>query len=521
MAVNSPNSPRQRMINLIYLVFIAMLAINVSKEVIDGFELVEESLVRSTKATGSRNNLIFKDLELYHTTNPEKTEIWYNLAKDVKIKSDSLHNYVEDLKWKIVRDADGKDGDPENLKHPEDLNASNRIMFESGKDEAKKLKTSIDEYRTFISSLLTDPTKKDIIEKNLTTEPSKKAKKNNQSWEQSMFERMPMAAAVTLLTKMQNDIRSAEGEALTTLLKNVDVGDFRVNQIQARVIPQSQIVMRGGSYVADIMLTAIDSTQKPKIYINDKLLSESSDGIYKAVAGAPGTYTLKGFMEMLRGDGSISKYPFSSEYFVVEPSATVSPVLMNVLYAGIDNDIRIAVPGVASQNITASMTNGTLNRKGDGLWTARPATIGTDAVVTVTAKVGDRSQEMAKNIFRVRRLPDPAPYLEYKDDKGNSVQFKKGRISKNNLISIGELKAAIDDGILNIPFTIIRFEMLSFDESMGTAINDVSDGKNFSSSQKDRIRQMSRGKVVFIRKIIAKGPDGIERELSTLDITVN
>ncbi len=521
MAVNSPNSPRQKMINLMYLVFIAMLALNVSSEVLNGFELVEESLRRSVESTSSRNKLIFGELETYHHINQEKTQRWYDLAEETRVKSDTLFNYIQNLKLRIVKKADGKDGDPTKLKHPDDLNASEDVMLLSGKNEGKKLKSEIDGYREYISSLIEDPSKKTIIESNLSTIVSTKGQKDKMTWEQSMFKHMPLAASVTLLTKLQNDIRSAEGEALATLLKNIDVSDFRVNRIKAYVIPESKTVMRGSPYTANIVLSAEDSTQLPRIFVNGQYLSDDARGLYRVGTGSSGSFTVKGFIEMSRGDGSTAKHDFSSEYFVVEPSATIAPVLMNVLYSGISNDIRIAVPGVANQNISANISAGSLTPKGDGLWATNPpaSAIGTEVVITVTSKTGGPPMT---GKFRVRRLPDPTPYLEYRDDKGNLVQFKRGRLSKSSLAGISELKAAIDDGILNIPFPVVRFETLTFDESLGTAITEASDGKNFSSSQKERIRQLNRGKVMFIRKIVVRDPGGTaEREVSTLDITIN
>ena len=210
MAANDPNSPRQKMINLMYLVFIAMLALNVSNEVLDGFELVEESLLRSVKSSTARNQLISQELERYHATNPEKTREWYLLALKVKQKSDSLYNLADSLKWEIVRKSDGKDGNPEQLKHPEDLNAAFDILVAPGKTKGKELKADIDNYREYISSLLKNDTAKvKIIASNLSTTPSKKAKENKQTWEESMFYQMPLAAAVTILTKLQNDVRYA------------------------------------------------------------------------------------------------------------------------------------------------------------------------------------------------------------------------------------------------------------------------------------------------------------------------
>lgn len=520
MAANDPNSPRQKMINLMYLVFIAMLALNVSSEVLDGFELVEESLLRSVKSSTARNQLLFEDLDTYHRIAPDKTEEWYAKALEVKAKSDSLYHFIGQKKLEIARQADGKEADPENLKHPDDLNAAFEVMIAPGQTGGKHLKENIDSYRSFVSYLLEDSIKRTIIESNLSTQPSKKAKENNQSWEESMFWQMPLAAAITLMTKLQNDIRYAEGEALSTLLKNIDVGDFRVNQINAAVIPQSQVVMQGSSYVANIVLSAVDSTQRPKIVVNGTTLPLDANGVFRGPAGRTGTYPVKGYVEMGRGDGSTMRRDFETEYYVVEPNATVAPTLMNVLYAGYENPIRIAVPGVPSQNIRPSMTNGTLTHK-EGLWIAKPAKVGQEAVVSVEAKMGDgRWQNMAKTTFRVRALPDPLAHLEYMDENGNPRKFKGGRIAKSRLLAMEEVKAALDDDLLDVRYTVLKFET-SFFDSMGNLIPEVSNGARFSDRQKAQIRNLSRGKMFLIREVIARGPDNIDRRLPPLEVIVN
>jgi gliding motility-associated protein GldM len=522
MAANNPNSPRQKMINLMYLVFIAMLALNVSSEVLDGFELVEESLLRSVKASTQHNDRIFDDLAVYYKTNPEKTKVWYESGAQVKAKTDSLFNYTQELKARIVKKADGEDGNPEHLKHPDDLNAAYEIMFERGKNDATKLKTNIDNYRKYVASLVVNPSIKSIIESNLSTEPSTKAKENKQTWEESMFWQMPVAAAVTLLTKLQNDIRYAEGEVLGDLLKNIDIQDFRVNKMEAFVIPETQIVMRGSAYRANIGLLAQDSTKTPKVFVNGKFLPDEANGLFVAGTGSTGTFPVTGYVEIPRGDGSTLRRDFSTQYFVIEPSATVAPVLMNVLYAGYENDIRIAVPGVPSQNITASITNGSLTRKNNDIWVAKPTTVGTEAIVSVTAKMTDgRTLEMAKSAFRVRALPNPSPYLNLPDANGNLLKFDGGRQSKASLISAERLYAAVDDGLVNIQFNVLRFEIGYFD-SMGNSIREPSEGANFTARQKEMIRGLTRGQTLLIRGVVAHGPDGIDRTLkSVMEIIIN
>lgn len=502
-----------------YLVFIAMLALNVSAEVLNGFELVESSLSESSANMERRNRLILDELEAYFTQNPEKAKEWFRKGEAVHTMTDSLLRYVEDLKIRMVKKADGKKGNVQNIRHKEDLEASSYVMLSPITKEGKKLRQAIDEYRTNITGLVTDSHRRSIIENNLNTAPSARAKAQNKSWEEALFEQMPVAAAVTILTKLQNDIRSSEGEALTNLLNSVDVSDFRVNQINAYVIPESNIVIQGSAYNAKIVLSAEDSTLHPKIFVNGVNLPDSKNGLFTTSASNIGTHPVKGYVEMTRGDGSVMRHEFEHSYTVIEPMATIASTLMNVLYAGIDNEISISVPGVAPQDISASMTNGALSRTGN-LWNARPGKVGEVAAISITAKMGSQTREMAKKEFRVRALPDPTPYIEYTDQNGNPAMFKGGNLSKAMLMNAPGIKAAIDDGILNVPFKVVSFRTVFFD-SMGNAIPEVSNGAQFSDRQKEQIRRLTRGKFFYISGVRATGPDGMEREIAVIEVRVN
>ena len=323
---NNPNSPRQKMINLMYLVFIAMMALNVSSEVLDGFELVEDSLRTSISNSAHRNEIVAGELDTYYQSNPEKVKEWYDKGKQVKSASDSLYNYVQDLKQRIAVIADGKDANVNKIEHKDDLEAASRIMLGPVTGEGKKLREAIDAYRVMMGEMVQDSAKTRILEASLSTTPPHKAGINTRTWEEALFENMPVAAAVTLLTKLQSDIRYAEGEVLNNLLNSVDVGDYRVNQMTAQVIPENQIVMRGSQYKANIVLSAVDSTKRPAVFVNGKQLPEDSHGQFTAIAGAPGTYPIKGYIEMPNNDGTTMRQNFESEYFVTEPSATVAPV---------------------------------------------------------------------------------------------------------------------------------------------------------------------------------------------------
>jgi len=518
MAVNSPNSPRQKMINLMYLVFIAMLAINISAEVLDGFELVRESLTRSTKSATTRNELTFEQLVQYNIDSPDKTKDAFALAEEVRNRTELLFNFIADRKLEIVKKTD-KTGNLIVLKQPDDLNSSEEIMLASGKGETvgAQLRLKLEDYREFIIGILNgDTAQQNIIANNLSTTPSANAVKNKQSWEESLFRRMPLTAAITILTKMQNDIRSAEGEALSTILRKIDVSDFRVNDIRAFVIPNSKTVVRGTPFTARAVLAAVDTTQRPDIFVEGiGILPKDADGVFQKPTGATGTFTVKGYIEMIRG-GVPRKETFSEEFFVVEPSATIFPTLMNVLYANYENPIEIAVPGVPSQNVTATMTNGRLERRGN-LWIAYPTKAGPDAVITVSANIGGRSQVMANRPYRVRPLPDPMPFIEYTDENGNPKKFRGGRIDKSVVLNAEVLKAAIDDDLLRVNFTVVRFETL-FVDAYGNMIPVLSNGASFTSEQKERIRGLSKGKRFFITGVVARGPGGDERTLPPIEV---
>lgn len=515
MAVNSPNSPRQKMINLMYLVFIAMLALNVSAEVLDGFGLVDNSLRDSSTTLSSRNDLILNELAQYKELNPEKAEEWYNRGMEVRTMTDSLTKYIQQLKYLMVREADGRKADISNIRNKDDLEAASVVMLSPVKGEGKKLKNAIDNYRNNITQFVHNPARREIIERSLSTQTSGK------SWEASHFENMPLAAAVTILTKIENDIVTAEGEALENILNSVDAGDFRVNQLNAYLIPESDIVFRGSNYRARVVLTAEDTTKQPQLIINSSATPViEGNNSFTLPANTTGTFPIDGHLEISGNNGTVIRRDFQSSYTVIEPMATIAPSLMNVLYAGIENEVSISVPGISPQNISAVMTNGTVTRRGN-MWYATPSQVGTDATITVTVTTpSGAAQQLTSREFGVRALPDPTPFIIYRDSDGKPVTFKGGSIAKSVLINADGIEAAIDDGILNIPFRVTEFRTLFFD-SMGNAIPEVSSGSRFSQRQREQIRRLSRGSYFYISGIRAAGPDGVEREIAVIEVRVN
>ena len=151
-----PVSPRQKMINLMYVVLMAMLALNVSTEVLEGFSIVEESLHRTTSNSTAENQALYGDFEAQMKANPQKVRAWFEKATAVKRMSDSLFNFAQQLKEEIVREADGAKGDVHHIVNKEDLEAATRVMLAPGTGKGKALYDAINNFRDRILAMVTD-----------------------------------------------------------------------------------------------------------------------------------------------------------------------------------------------------------------------------------------------------------------------------------------------------------------------------------------------------------------------------
>lgn len=514
MAANSPRSPRQKMINLMYLVFIAMIALNVPAEVLDGFDLVEDGLEQTIQSTDSQNRQTLRRLTDINEDNPEKAGEFFAKAGAFTKQSDDLFNYIQDLKVRIVKESDGDNGDVNNIKRKDKLGPASNIMLDGPENEGKKLRQAIDAYRQLAVSLVSSDNKRSALEKRLNTDIPKKGILDNKSWEETYFEQMPTSPAVTLLTKIQSDVRAAQGEVLIDLYDNIDAGDYRVNLLEAQVIPKAEFVMEGSPYQGRVVLSAVDTTKKPTFSIP----GIREDGEFSIGAGSPGiNKVFAGVLKLTTPDGE-REYPFRSEYHVVPRMSIIQVADANVLYAGEDNKLTISVPGASNEQLRATATNGSINPSG-GQWIARPATAGTNMKISV---YNTRTNTLvSEQEFRVRLLPDPTPYFEYADANGNMKRFKSGgRIAKTTVLNVSTIGAAIDDGLIDRQFEVLRFSIVVHD-AMGNRIAAVSTNNRITEEQRANIRQLGRGKSFYISDVKARGRDGVERDLATLEVRLN
>ncbi|MCQ2288160.1 MAG: gliding motility protein GldM [Muribaculaceae bacterium] len=526
-------SPRQKMINLMYIVLTAMLALNVSSDVLNGFSQVADSLERSNRIITARNQGLYLALQQFNEKNPVNGKKFLAQATDLRAKSDMLYSYIDSLKFEIVKEADGENADVHNIINRDDLEAAAHVMLTPGTGRGPELRAKIDAFRTYVTGLINDKYMKDNIAQALSTDNrNTKGGENgeelsNKKWEEAMFENMPTIAAVTMLSKLQNDIRYAEGQVLNHMLSEGDEPahpepvienitpappvPLQGDSFEAFVCPQSSIVMKGSRYSADIVMAAIDESHRPVVVVNGQRIT---NGHYEVGASTPGTHNYSGYVTVTDRNGKTYKREFQSSYTVVEPMATIQATMMNVFYAGIDNPVSIGVGGVPGSNISATMTNGTLTKSGNG-WVARCSKVGAECEISVSAEVNGKRISVGSTKFRVRKLPDPLPYLSVGDNR-----FKGGRIAKASLMGASGVGAAIDDGILDIKYHVVSFETVFFD-SMGNAMPEVSSGGGFSERQRAAIKNLKHGKRFYISRIKASGPDGITRDLPPLEIIVN
>ena len=290
--------------------------------------------------------------------------------------------------------------------------------------------------------------------------------------------------------------------------KDVKLVELNVSELDAFVIPEKTTLYAGERFNSQVVMAAVDSTQRPEIYVGGNRL-RSENGKYSFVAGSVGDHQFGGYILLKGKNGEIMRRNFSQKYTVlpVPNTATVAADMMNVLYAGYANPISISVPGVPANAVSASMTGGTFVAKGNGHFIATPSAVGQDVTIHVTARDKGQVRSMPPFVFHVRKLPDPTAYIAM-----GTERFRGGALAKGSLMGAAGIHAAIDDGLLDIPFKVLGFETVFFD-NMGNAIPLASAGANFSDRQREEFRKLSRNRRFYISHIRAVGPDGITRNL--------
>lgn len=507
---NCPETPRQKMIGMMYLMLTAMLALNVSGDLLNAFDLVDKSIKSSTKNTEVKNKTAYLNFESANAQNPAKVGESYATVMKVKAAADSLYEYVRGVKNDLVHHADGAEFDEDNYlsKSNQDI-AATVMMVEGGGAKGEELRNRITEYKQYLQGIATgNDILVNALEGMLATKDTVDADNVKVSWQSQNFEHIPLAASMALLSNMQSNVRNAEADVVQYLYSSIDKASFKFNKIEPLIIAKSSYVLQGGSYEADIMLAAYDDTMEPVVKVADsELRVEAGRGKYTAPASSVGQkkYTADlSIPDPVTGD--MLHYNVVGEYEVAQPMVTVAPIKMNAMYRGLDNPLEISAPGISPSDLKVSATGCTLTKQG-GVYIARPNKDAKEAVITVGGNINGKSIHFPQKNFRVYRVPNPTPKLP--GTKGN-------RIPKAQLTNVSGPRAELEDFVFDV-----KFEVVSFDLTMKQGGFDVTKsvkGSKFSAEQKQMLQKINRGQKLWIENIQVKFPDGSVNNLGTLSL---
>ncbi len=525
-------TPRQKMIGLMYLFLTALMALNVSKDVLNSFVLVGESLEKTIVNYKSKNDKLYEEFAKQNALNKDKVGPWKIDADRVKIKADELFNLLEGHKIGLVKYAEGEEApaiaggkfDLNLLDQKDNIDKGGEYFGEMGRKHGVTIREQINEYRDLLLQIV--PEKETDLRHNIehtleTHDHPGKEGEAPHSWVSVTFEHIPLIADFVMLTKLQTDVKNMETDVVSFLFNQISAGDFKVNAMEATVIPNSSYVMRGGEYTAKVFLAAYDSTQAPTILIGDykqtaegkyemlgaydSLKVEQGKGIYSKMAQSVGDKKWGGLIKITAPNGGESMYPFNVEYQVAEPNLVISPTKMNVFYYGIDNPVAISVPGIPSDKIIPSIPSGATIRKVKDGYEVKPTKKNGTVSVQVFAQIDGNRKSMGSMEFRIKTVPDPKPKV-----MGNS----SGSISKALLSNAPGVYAELEDFVFDLKFDITQFTLVTQDGIYSREL--ATKGNSFSREQQDAIKAAKKGARITIENIEARGPDGQVKPLAPI-----
>jgi gliding motility-associated protein GldM len=543
-------TPRQKMIAMMYLFLTAMLALNVSKEILDAFLVVNDSMESTNESLTAKIQEEYAEFENQYNMNPNKVGPFWERAKNVRSEAINLVNYLDYIKYKLVEVNEGKDSlEIMNLYYKDTIihgvqkqvlnlpsvdtkdkyNATTHYLVrENKKGEAYAMSARMQVYRDTLLNVMDLPANSTKV--GLITNGGGRSYANaggvKQDWEQHNFYHTILAADVTILNKIIAEIRAAEFNALNYLYASVSEKDFKFDKVGAKVIPKSTYVFKGQDYEAEVIVAAYDSKTELKSLIlqgadkwNEKNIARA-----KTIIGEDGTVKLKfptnreglqkyaGVIEMRHPvTDEIVRYEYNSDYYVAPPSLTVAPLKMNVFYVGVDNPVSISAAGISKDQIKPVINMGKLKKNGDE-WTVRIDTKpkGTSiATISASAKIDNKNYNLGKADFRVKRVPSPSAEI---------AGLMDGQIDKNVLLANSAIIPNQKDFEFDIYFIINSYQFATI--MNGDWVQKNVKGNQFTDEVKKIIRNGKRKQKFFFEKIQATGPDGSIRSLNAINLEI-
>lgn len=533
MSGGGKETPRQAMIGMMYLFYTALLALNVSAEILSAFSIVDSSLRKTNAITENVISNTQTEFQKAMVNNPAGVKQYKELADEVSAEADKAYNLIQEWKEKFVctleggqtiadvYSAQGKDpntvymGDLIQKKDDNNVGGQLFITEKHGED----IENSRVAFREFCAKTINKDTTKafeqsraQVIESVNQMLATDKVESENEpgtfiTWSESNFEHLPAAGVMALMTKMQSDVRNTESSVLTYLLGMIGKADMKFNAIKAVVSAPKSYLLVGDTYEADVFIAAYDSTQNPEITVNggSALPVQNGVGKYKATASGVGNKTFNGVIKLKNtATGEIKSYPYKGEYEVGQPSLSVSPTKMNVLYIGVPNPMDITASGYNSEKLQVSISSGSITKTGNGTYSVQVKQAG-KATITVSCD----GKVIGKKEFRVKRVPDPRACIG--KDPANMYG---GTMAKASLSAQAGVLANLENFDFDMKFTVTGFTVSA--TLKGFREEASSNGPAFSAQQKQIISSVPSGQKVYIEDIKAKGPDGSVRNLGAL-----
>ncbi len=534
-------TPRQKMIGMMYLVLTAMLALNVAKDILDAFLVVNDSMEVTNQSFATKIASQYAKFETQYKLEPAKVESYWEKAKDVRQKSYELIEHIEDMKIELVarserinreealatyfkKQAVPDQFNPGQMRDQYVLNLNsvpsrdkydeptNYLIGQNKNGKAYELALKMNEYRNYVLEIIGQQFEDRIGL--VTAGKFKDASGTPQDWEYYNFYRTILAADITLLNKVIAEIQTAEFDAVNTLYANITEKDFKFDNVAARVIPKSTYILQGQPYEAEILVAAYDSKTQSQVKvlrgaekITDANIARaqtfnSVNGTVKLEfpGNAVGPQSYAGVIEMLDPrTQELTHYEFNGEYIVAPPALTVSPLKMNVLYAELKNPIAISSPGIASDLITPAITKGKLTKRPDGTWDAEVPNGERTTTISASATISGKTILLGSYDFRIKRVPSPTAAI---------AGISDGKISRDLLLAAN----VIIPELIDFDFEDFYYEIVSYrlETVIGGTFQNTNTirGNSFNAEVVNTIKSARRGQKLFFVNIQAKSPAG-------------
>lgn len=492
-----PREPRQKMINLMYLVLTALLALNVSSEILNAFRTVNNSLENSIQTIDQKNQTLFNSLseKLKDPTSQQLAAIWAPRAAEAKRLSDDMFAYIEGVKDRLKRASGYNPAKGDTTFSEDDLDSPTNIL-----DDGKVGDTLYQKLTAYKSSMLgIDPEINNQFKNTLPIDLSMPAveDKSNRTWSAAYFRMTPTIAALTILTKFQNDVKNAEAQVVEFCHNQIGQVQVVYDEFQALATASSQYLLPGQELTISAGVGAFSKNARPTVTIDGQTVPLNANGMaeYKTTAGGPGNYSKKVNISFLKPDGSTATLTRDIQYTVGSPTGiTVSADAVKVLYIGLDNPISVGGGnGRGAENMRVTMDQGSIVSQGHGKFIARPSRPG-EAKLHVTD--GKTSEDFT---FRVKTVPTPVAMV------GAS---KGGRMSVNAFKAQAGVRAELENFVFEgVKFTVTSFTMTFAGAGYPEFMHKSVTGNTFEEAR-SLIERAKPGSTITIDEIRANGPGG-------------